>query len=213
LAVTALALYGAAFPAWSCYSGLILIPTTDVTGAYTWAIDVQYQGYSRAFRTDALILNTEIGIGDRVEVGFDADITSQVEVERRFLLNGKVVLFRSEEKGFALAAGFTNYHSRFAPIAYVVGSKDFGVLRAHAGVQYDRDAHRWDGFVGLDRTFESGWAVMADYTGGEENYSSVGFGKQFTERFGLFLGAQWPNGGGPGVYVVHVVIAGPVKKR
>lgn len=202
-----------ALPAAACYTGLVLIPTTDVTPAYTWAVDLQYQGYSRTFRTDALILNTEIGIGDRAEIGLDLDLTSGAHTDRRALLNGKLVLYVNPDRGLALAAGLTNYHTRFAPVAYLVGSKDLGVFRVQAGAQYDRDASRWDGFVGLDRSFESGWSVMADYTTGDENFASVGIGWQPAERLGILLGAQWPNGGGPGVYVIHLVLTGPFKKR
>lgn len=53
----------------ACYTGLIIIPTADVTGPYTWALDLQWQGSSRAFKTDQLVINTELGwIGDRWQV-------------------------------------------------------------------------------------------------------------------------------------------------
>lgn len=201
-----------ALPSAACYTGLVLIPTTDVTPAYTWAIDLQGQGYSGAFRTDALIVNTEIGIKDRAELGVDFDVTSDAHSNRRALLNAKVVLYRNAARGLAAAVGLTNYQTRFAPTAFVVGSKELGLLRFHAGIQYDRDAHLWNAFMGLDRSFESGWSLMADYTGGEANFASVGIGWQPTERLGLLAGVQWPNGGGPGVYVIHVVLNGPLKR-
>ena len=194
----------------ACYSGLIIIPTTDVTGAYGWALDLQWQGYSRALRTDQLVMNSEIGIGDRFEMGIDADATDG-EVEHRVLLNAKVVLFRSEKHGFAAAAGIQNVNTKFTSIPYVTTSKAFGALRIHAGLQHE-DSSRTNWFLGLDHTLNERWQFMADYTRGKENFLSAG-AAWLGRRWQVVVGAQWPNEGGRPIAVIHLVLVGTFAGR
>lgn len=210
-AFTLAVVFGTTQVAKACYSGLILIPTTDVAGAYTWAIDAQWQGYSAAFRTDQLMFNTEIGIGDRFEIGIDVDTTSAA-TEHRFLLNAKYVMFRSERTGFTVAFGVQNVNEGFTPHPYLVATKEWEVFRTHFGVQHDRDEHRNHWFIGVDRIIGDRWQVMADYTSGSENYASAGAG-WMGRRWMVVLGAQWPNAGGPAVAVIHVVLTGQLGKN
>jgi len=195
----------------ACYSGLIIIPTADVTGPYTWALDLQWQGSSRAFNTDQLVINTELGLGERFEVGLDIDATS-ASVERRVLLNAKYVVVKSDRHGIALAVGIQNMTQQFTPFPYVVATKDWGVLRTHLGVQHERDDNHNNWFIGIDRTFQQKWQVMADYTAGEQNFSSAGLG-WIGDRWQVFVGAQWPNAGGGPLVVVHVNLMGSIRHR
>lgn len=203
----------ASLPAAACYTGLILIPTTDTACAYTWVVDLQYQSYSNAFKTNALIVNTELGLGDRAEIGLDLDVTPDANQERRVLLNAKLVVFKSERHGFSCAVGFGNMTPSFATRAYVVATEDLKVLRLHAGLQYHKNQYRTDAFVGLDRRFANGFVLMADYTNGDPNFASAGIGYVVSEKFGFSAGVQYPNAGGPTVLVFHVVWTGTYGKR
>lgn len=194
----------------ACYSGLIIIPTADVTGSYNWALDLQWQGYSRALRTDQLVVNTEIGIGDRFEMGIDVDATDG-EVDHRVLFNAKYVFFKSERYGLATAAGIQNVNAKFTSTPYVAATEEFGATRIHAGVQHE-DSSRNNWFVGLDHWINEQWQVMADYTRGKENYLSAG-AAWTGKKLQVVAGAQWPNGGGQPVAVLHVVLIGAVRAR
>ena len=211
---TALALVSvflAAQAAEACYSGLIIIPTADVTGPYTWALDLQWQGSSGAFKTDQLVINTELGLGERFEVGLDIDATSG-SVDRRVLFNAKYLFVKSDRHGFAVAVGIQNMTQQFTPFPYVVATKDWGVFRTHLGIQRERDDNRNNWFVGVDRTFQQKWQVMADYTAGEQNCSSAGIG-WIGDRWQVFLGAQWPNAGGGPLVVLHMNLMGHFRNR
>lgn len=194
----------------ACYSGLVLIPTTDVAGAYTWVLDNQWQGYSQALRTEQLVFNTELGIGERFEIGLDLNATSGT-TDRRLLLNAKWVFFSSDRFRLKIAAGVQNMDERFMPHPFLVATKDWGVLRTHLGMQRESDGSATNWFVGVDRILEDTWQFMADYTSGQSNYASAGAG-WMGRRWQVFLGAQWPNAGGSPVVVLHVVLTGKYGK-
>ncbi len=204
------AAFGPARASLACYSGLVLIPTADVTGSYIWALDLQWQGYSRALKTDQLVMNTEFGWGDRFEAGVDVDATSGF-VENRALFNAKFVVLNSDAKRFAMAAGVQNVGQRFTPVFYVVATKDWGVLRTHAGVQREEDGHRNELFIGLDRSIGERWQIMADYTAGDQNAASAGV-LWMAKGWQVLAGVQWPNSGGAPVAVVHVVFTGAFRR-
>ncbi len=204
------AAFGSAPASWACYSGLVLIPTADGTGPYIWALVLQWQGYSRALKTDQLVINTEFGWGERFEVGVDVDATSG-SVENRALLNAKYLVVNSDAKRFALAAGVQNVGQRFTPLFYVVATKDWGVDRTHAGVQHEEDGSRNELFMGLDRSIGERWQIMADYTAGDQNAASAGV-LWMAEGWQVLAGVQWPNAGGAPVAVVHVVFTGACRR-
>jgi len=209
-ALTLVALLGTARVTQACYSGLVLIPTTDTTGAYIWAVDAQWQGYSSVLKTDQLVFNTEFGIGDRFEVGIDVDATSDAS-NRRVLLNAKYVFLRSDRFTFSMAAGTQHGSPGFKPSPYVVATKDWGVLRTHMGVQRNFTENITQWFFGVDRTFDERWQIMADYVTGTGSFASAGVG--WTRgRWQVVLGAQWPNDGGPGIAVIHVILTGSYSK-
>lgn len=194
----------------ACYSGLIIIPTADVTGPLAWVLDIQWQGYSTAFRTDQLIVNSEWGIGDRFEMGLDVDATGG-PVDHRALLNAKYVLLRSDPQHLAVAVGLQNMNRSFDSYPYLVATKDWGILRTHAGIQHEEgNRNRW--FVGVDRTVGEHWQVMADHTAGSENYSSAGIG-WCGASWQVMVGGQWPDAGGSSIVVVHVVLTGSFKSH
>ena len=208
--ILALAALGLGSSSRASYSGLVLIPTADVSGAYTWVLDLHWTAYSNAFSTDELLLNTEFGIGERFEIGIDMNLSRDVS-DGRLLLNAKYVLLQSERHQFALAAGIQNMNEGFTPYPFLVATKDWSLFRTHFGVQRESETKRTNWFVGLDRTFDEKWQVMADYTSGEENYASAGLAWS-GKRWQFMLGAQWPNAGGPAIAVFHVVLSGQSAK-
>lgn len=197
--------------AFACYSGLVLIPTTDVTGNLQWSLDLQWQGYSRVLKTDQFVINTEVGLGDRFEAGVDVD-ASPGQVGRRVLLNGKYVFLKSERFGFSSALGVQNLDSRFSPQPYVVCTKSWGTFRAHLGVLRESDGMGHHGFFGADWTVAERWQFMADHTAGPGNFSSAGVA-WVGQGWQILAGAQWPNGGGRPLAVIHVILTGAFARR
>jgi len=192
----------------ACYSGLIIVPTADVAGPLVWVLDIQWQGYPRAFKTDQLIVNTEWGIGERFEMGLDVDATRGA-VEHRALFNAKYVFFKNRSKGLAMALGVQNVNQAFQSYPYVVATKDWGILRTHAGIQHEEgNRHHW--FLGVDRTIGEHWQLMADHTAGSGNFSTMGVGWS-GGSWQVIVGGQWPNAGGQTIVVVHVVLTGNFK--
>lgn len=191
----------------ACYSGLILIPTTDVTGDFIWAVDLQWQGYSSLFKTDGFVFNTEIGVGERFEIGLDFDLGQ--EASDRALVNAKYVFFKAKDGRLSAAFGVQSTTVDFRSSPYLVATRDWGVLRTHLGLQRTPGADRTDALAGVDRTFHGRWLLMADYTRGAGNFTSAGVG-YLGERWQFVGGVQWPNGGGRPLIVVHVVFFGPL---
>jgi hypothetical protein len=197
-------------PARACYSGLVIIPTTDVTGDWMWAVDIQWQGTSRLFKTDAFVLNTEVGMGERFEMGLDFDLSDGAE--DRTLFNAKYVFLKSAKGRFSAALGVQNTTNDFRSSPYLVTTTDWGPLRTHLGLQRTPGEDRTDPILGVDRIVNGKWQFMADYTRGDGNFASVGVGYTF-QSWQIVAGAQWPNGDGKPVVVVHVIFWGPLSRK
>jgi len=195
---------------WACASGLLFIPTAETTGAGQWCFDLQVDGRLAAMTTDATLLNFEAGLGERFELGADWDISDGTEGSRRLLLNAKWVFVKSEAHGFAAAAGVWNTSRNFKTMPFLVGTKEFGELRLHAGATRSEaeDGNRFRAFVGADRSLGDHAQIMADYTAGDENYASAGFGWTFGDHASLLVGIQHPNAGGGMEYTLHFVLCG-----
>lgn len=196
--------------AWACYSGLVIIPTTDVTGDWTWAVDLQWQAYSRVFKTDAFVFNTEIGLGERFEMGLDFDLSDGVE--DRALLNAKYVFFKEPRGRFSAALGIQNTTKDFRSSPYLVTTADWGPFRSHLGLQRTPGEDRTDPFVGVDKVVNERWQLMADYTRGDGNFTSAGVG-YMSQSWQWVAGVQWPNGGGKPIVVIHVIFLGPLGRK
>lgn len=194
----------------ACYSGLVIVPTTDVAGDWMWAVDIQWQGYSRLFKTDAFVLNTEIGVGDRFEIGLDFDLSEGVE--DRALVNAKYVFLKTKDGRFSAALGVQSTTVDFRSSPYLVTTHDWGPLRTHLGLQRTPGADRTDVLAGIDRTFSDRWQLMADYTAGPGNFTSAGVG-YMRDGWQVVAGAQWPNDGGKPVLVIHVIFTGPIGRK
>lgn len=201
-------LFAAAVPSFACYSGLTLIPTTDTVGANQYSIEFQTDGNIPTPKADTYILNTEVGITDRIEAGVDFDLSQ--DADPRVFFNGKYVFAKRADGTQAMAIGVCNVGEHLQASPYLVGTQDFGFARGHVGAIGVEGNTRW--FVGADRAMTDQLTVMADYTSGDENYSSLGASYQMTERFGILAGAQFPNAGGETLFTIHLCLTGPLAK-
>jgi len=196
-------------PVRSCYSGLTVIPTTDVVGAGQYSLDLQTDGSLPVPRADFYLLNTEFGIGDRFEAGVDFDLSE--DADPRVLLNAKYVFARNADNTRALAAGISSLADGVKSVPYVTGMADLRAFRLHLGMLHQEGMDRW--FAGVDRELTDKLYACADYTNGDENYSSVGVNYQFTENTGVFAGVLFPNAGGDTEFTLHLVFCGSYRKE
>lgn len=195
-------------PLSACYSGLLVIPTTDVTCNGDFLIDIQWEGWANKLREKQSILNTEFGIGDRFEFGFDFNLT-ETDSDHSVMFNAKYLFLETKDSSFKIACGLYNTNSNFDNIPYLVATKDFKFLRTHFGFQREYGGSV-NYILGIDKITESGFQYCVDKIGGEENYLSVGIGysKNF---FSTMIGYQWPNCGGKPELVFHIIFTIPTK--
>ena len=197
------------FPAFGCYSGLMLIPTAETVGANQYGLDAQLDGVYPALKEDLRMLNTEFGIGERFEAGVDFDLSE--DAPTRLLLNAKYLLSQDAKTRPALAVGFCNMGRHIRTIPYLVATHDFKILRGHLGIIRTEEDDSW--FAGADREIAPKLTLMADYTSGKSNFSSLGIGYEFTENLSLSAGILFPNTSGDEQrFTFHLAYAGAYKK-
>ena len=187
-----------------CYSGLLVIPTADFSGNGNVIIDLQWEGWADQLREKQSIVNTEFGIGDKFEFGFDFNL-KETDHEHSVLFNVKYLILKSEDSFIKVALGTYNLNSELDCIPYLIATIDFGFLRTHCGVQREYDGEI-NYILGIDKITESGFQFCADKMSGKENYLSVGVG--FSKgKYSTMVGYQWPNGGGKPEIVIHLIFA------
>ena len=190
-ALVATAVRGLAAPCLACYSGLIIIPTADMVGPRGYDIELELDGPLAQASVDTRLLNSQFGISPRLEAGTDFDLSE--DADPRILGNFKYLVASSLKSAPAIAIGMSSIgrHTRSSP--YLVATHDFKSLRGHLGVTRIEGNNRW--FAGMDRAVTDRLTLMADYTNGDENFSSVGFDYQFKDEFGVMAGVLFPNSG------------------
>jgi hypothetical protein len=163
----------------------------------------------RALDDDTRLLNTELGITDRLELGMDLQ-NDEDDSPTRFspFLNGKLLILKGGEKSPALAAGIyaVDASDPFPYVPYLALTRDFKFFRAHLGVEKIEDHYR--PFVGLDRDLTEKFTIMPDYTYGPENFTSLGGNYQLNDHFGVMAGLMFPNSGHDLRFTVHLVLCG-----
>lgn len=194
--------------AFGCCSGLGVIPTAETVGADQYGVEFQFDGPFPVRSTDVYIINTEFGLGDRFEAGVDYDLSDGVAT--RALINAKYLLAVGTPRSPAVAVGVCSVGRHTKATPYAVLTQEFTGCRGHLGVMHTEDHNRV--FVGVDKALAERWTVMADYTAGDEGWSSLGANYQFTDGFGVFAGAQFPNAGGEASwFTLHFVFSGPYR--
>lgn len=194
--------------AMACYSGLVVIPTVDTVGARQFSIELQNDGRVPSVTADATLINTEIGLGERLEVGADFDLSH--EAPTRVLFNAKYLAVKAPGGKRSAAVGIFNLGRHVEAAPYVVGAQSLGALRMHAGSMALQG--RWRPFLGLDWPVTQRLTLMGDYTSGKENVSSVGLQCQVRDGVAVLSGIQFPNASGAARFTVHLVIGGSFGK-
>lgn len=192
-----------------CYSGLLVVPTTDLSGDGNFIIDLQWEGWGNDLTEKQSILNTQLGIGEKFELGLDFNLTD-TSVDDTVLFNVKYLLPDLKVKNFKIAVGFYNGNKELDFIPYLIATKEFSYLRVHAGIQREYDGNI-NYILGIERKTENGWQLMIDRISGDENYLSLGVGYS-GGSLGFMVGCQQPNGGGKPEIVFHLFWTIPIKK-
>lgn len=182
-----------------CCSGLLVIPTASTVGDGQYSYEYQTDGLVRRMAADTRLLNNEIGIGDRLELGFDIDADRQCA--SRLLGNGKYTAYQSPSGAFAASVGVLSVAHHWKTAPFVVATQHFESVHLHLGaMQIEGDPCC---IVGLDRELGK-LTLMCDYTSGSGAISSVGANYQFSEGFGIMAGALMPRGEDAG-FTLHFV--------
>ncbi len=160
-----LALIGSATVASASETFLISMPIADVLGQREASAMVYAYGNERQIsRGYAWGQGLELGLGDRIEFGYDNDFLGSTA------LNGKFQLASAET--WAVSVGFNG--ATFggpATTHYLVGRIDLANCRLHAGV-IRNDRHRL--MLGIDGDLGHGWSYMADHISGPGSYTWLG---------------------------------------
>jgi hypothetical protein len=209
--ITVLVLMVLVTPAFSCYSGLLVIPTPDVVTEDEYSVELQYDFQTPVESdTSATFVNTEIGIAKNLELGLDIDVSDSND--KVVLANGKYAFSLANHGKTQAAIGTSTFNSRFKSIPYFVTGTEVPFGRIFTGVSRSDGKSNW--FVGMDHEVNSKTTLMADYTNGNENFWSVAANYQFTDNFGVLAGVEVPNdGSGDLIYSVHIVLCGKAHTR
>lgn len=144
---------------------LISMPIADILGHREVSAMVYAYGSERQIsRGYTWGQGLELGLGDRIEFGYDNDFLGSTA------LNGKLQLASGET--WAVSTGF-NGVTPGGPATnhYLVGRVDLPDFRLHLGVLRN-DRHRL--MVGIDGDLGGGWSYMADHVSGPGSYTWLG---------------------------------------
>jgi hypothetical protein len=196
-------------PSWSAPTGIIIIPTAETVGENQYSIELQFDGEFPTGRASERILNTQFGIGPRLEAGVDFDFSK--DADSRLLGNAKYMLISENEGLPDLAVGVDSIFADEGSVPYIVATQPWGCIRGHFGCQRCEGRNRW--FVGSDYAPTERLTFMADYTSGKENFSSAGVDYQFADKFAITAGVQFPNSREEDtLYTLQFVFGGTYRK-
>lgn len=191
-----------------CYSGLLVIPTASTVGEGVYSCELQTDGVVQGLARHLTLINNEIGIGERTELGFDVDLDNS---DSRLIGNAKYVAFGSGSTPVAVAFGVASVANHVRPTPYAVATAGGeGKTHLHLGSMRIDGSNRL--IAGLDRHCAGGLTLMGDYTSGDDGVSSLGFNYQASGTFGVMAGALFPNDGGRTCFTLHLVWCLPFGK-
>lgn len=191
-------------PSFACYSGLSTIPTADTVGKDQYSLEFDYGGIIAKFNPNTYLINSEIGIGDKFEIGLDFDASA--DVEHRYFMNGKYILGNFNKDSGAYGIGAFNIGKGLNPITYFTAYNDFEVLRLHGGYIHIDGDNTW--FVGVDKELNDKWCLMADYTAGADNNSAIGASYSINDIICVTTNAYFPNAGGESDFLIMFSYSG-----
>ena len=195
-------------PCRACYSGLALIPTAETVGSNQYSVTLQTDGTFDKLKADTYIVNTQFGIGDRFEAGLDYDASAGIDT--RLFWNAKYILTNFNKDAAAFAIGYTGIAKNQKSAPYITLTNDFKAIRGHIGFIKSDDKYRL--FIGADKELSDKFCLMADYTYGDENLSSVALNYQMNDTISCLVGAQFPNEGGDSLFTFQIAFGGSYKK-
>jgi len=207
--IAVLAIILATMPCHASYSGLVIIPTADVLDDGTFDIEWQKDGKTPDDQRDCNIINSEFGYRHFIEIGADSDMSD--EADHTPVLNAKFLIVKSADETNRIALGIYSIGKSMSATKYLVNTHNFKILRWHTGVART-DSENTRLFTGIDSRVFDKCSIMADYTQGNDNYSSIGLSYQINEPCSILIGSQFPNNGGGAVFTVHFIVGGSLKK-
>jgi len=197
-------------PGFSCFSGLVSIPTADTVPMGQYSIEYQSDEQLSGYGNGNHIVNMQFGLNDRIETGIDLDISRDVNAGARPAFNIKYAVDFDKRKQTRLAIGICSVSPFFSSVPYMVWSSRSKHLCMHGGV-IDTGS-RGVFLAGIDHNLSGSLTIMADYTAGRENYSSVGLNYRLDDQFSVMAGVLIPNSHGDSALTVHFVIGGNFRK-
>lgn len=207
-AVASLLITMLASAALCCYNGLLVIPVASTVADGHYSFEYQTDGVVQGLTSDARLLNNEIGIGGRLELGVDLDLDQ--DAGSRAIGNAKYIAWRSHSGRIATAFGSASVARGIKPTPYVVSSAAVGAANLHLGVMHLDGSNCC--ITGIDRQIgKTTW--MADYTSSNSGLASVGFNYQFRPDFAVMAGALFQRGGEDTGLTVHFVWCKSLKIR
>lgn len=187
-------------------TSLNIIPTADVLPHGVADFDAQLYGGPTS--SGYLFVNqfqTELGIGDNIEFGYDVSLGPGGPS----FWNAKYRAFKESNRRPAVAVGvLTNVGWLKRPL-YVTSYKTFGQTRLHAGAIQMSTSIR--AMLGWDLWYGQPFTLQADYVSGSKSY--VSFGAVYTWSNGLSLNVAQLIGNSssaPNAYLVSFSWTGPV---
>lgn len=191
------------------YTGLIIIPTAETVAPDEYDIELESGGRLPERSINATIFNSEIGIGSRFETGVDYILKG--DTPSRALFNAK---YKAATWGCGRGAAAIGVHTvghNLDSRQYVVASQGLECVNAHLGLIGKNGHEHW--FVGLDKPIGKHWMLMADFTSGEESFSSVGAEYHLNDRLTLQAGMLFPNGDEDALFLFNIILTGPYKSE
>ncbi len=176
-------------PLYSSATGLIVIPIADCVGDKN--LKIEYTLDLAALNVDDIpqaFVNSEYGIGKRFELGVDIGLTSRTAKK----LYGNFKYIPIGQPGVAaFAVGIQTIQAEDDSAGYIVYSRQLKLLRTHLGMQELN--RKITPFLGVDHLLSGDLDINIDWTGGKQNYWSIGFVYNLDSGFGGQLGLLVPN--------------------
>jgi len=203
LAAAVVFILAACCPAFCCYSGFLVVPSTDLVSQGQYSVEVQNDLLLPVrSQTSSTFFNTQFGVTKDVEAGLDFDMSDTSD--SRMIGNFK---YRYSAGSVPVAAGISSLNGSFKSIPYICMGPSFSFGRITFGAIRNQSRDRW--YAGFDRAISSKLTLMADYTSGKDNLSSVAVNLALSESFSILAGAEFPNDGSTNtIYSVHLVMCG-----
>jgi hypothetical protein len=163
-------------------TSLNVIPSADHMTRGTVRVEVELDVAASPLGEDPLWqLYTQVGVTDRLEVGFD---WWDVNQDSQWQANAKYQVVRESDRRPAVSVGLFDITRGELANPYVVASKEAGSFRLHAGALHD-DTLR--GMLGAEVYLSDDSELIADWTTGPWAYATLGYYRELADEVGALL--------------------------